>query len=183
MRDIFANEDTEADLLIDTENAFNTISRKVMLHNLNFICPIITTYITNCYIAPERLFIIGGGEIFSEEGTTQDDPTAMGTYALGILPLIHFLLEFISINHLSAKEVAFADDFTVAGKLTSIRDYWGKLTVLCPKYDSFPKPSKFYLIVKEGKLGEVREVFNVSNVNITIEGKRNLGAVVGSNEY
>ena len=31
MRDIFANEDTEAFLLIDAENAFNYISRKVML--------------------------------------------------------------------------------------------------------------------------------------------------------
>ena len=154
-----------------------------MLHNLNFICPIITTYITNCYIAPARLFIIGGGEILSEEGTTQDDPTAMGAYALGILPLIHFLLEFISINHLSAKEVAFADDFTVTGKLTSIKDYWGKLTGLCPKYDYFPKASKSYLIVKEDKLGEARNVFNDSNVNITIEEKRHLGAVIGSNKY
>ena len=86
-----------------------------MLHNLNFICPIITTYITNCYITPARLFIIGGGEILSQERTTQSDRTAMGTYALGILLLIHFLLEFTSINHLSAKEVASADDFTVAG--------------------------------------------------------------------
>ena len=58
----------------------------------------------------------------AKEETTQGDPTAMGAYTLGILPLIHFLIEFISIN-LSAKEVAFADDFTVAGKLTSIRDY------------------------------------------------------------
>ena len=49
----------------------------------------------------------------------------MGTCALGFLPLIHFLLIFISINHLSAKEVAFAGDFTVAVKLNSMRDYWG----------------------------------------------------------
>ena len=89
----------------------------------------------------------------SKEGTNQGDPTAMGAYASGILPLIHFLLEFISINHLSAKEVAFADDFTVTGKLTSIKDYWGKLTGLCPKYGYFPKASKSYLIVKEDKLG------------------------------
>ena len=41
------------EILIDAENAFNSISRKVMLHNLNFICPIITTYITNYYIAPD----------------------------------------------------------------------------------------------------------------------------------
>ena len=59
--------------------------------------------------------------------------------------MIHFLLEFNSINHLSAKEVAFADDFTVAGKLTSIRDYWGKLTVLGPERGYFPRASKSYL--------------------------------------
>ena len=153
MQDIFANEDTEAVLLIDAQNAFYSINLKVMLHNLNFICPIITTYITECYITPARWFIIDGGEILSKEGTNQGDPTAMGAYASGILPLIHFLLEFISINHLSAKEVAFADDFTVTGKLTSIKDYWGKLTGLCPKYGYFPKASKSYLIVKEDKLG------------------------------
>ena len=37
--------------------------------------------------------------------------------------------------------------------------------------------------MKEDKLGEARNVFNDSNVNITIEGKRHLGAVIGSNEY
>ena len=62
--------------------------------------------------------------------------------------------------------------------LTSIRDYWGKLTVLGPKYGYFPKASKSYLIVKEDKLGEAMNVFNDSNVNITIEGKRHLGAVI-----
>ena len=107
----------------------------------------------------------------------------MGADALGILPLIHFLLQFISVNHLSAREFALANDFTVAGKLTGIKDYWGKLTVLCPKYGYFPKASKSYLIVKEDKLGEARNVFNNSNVSITIEGKRHLGAVIGSNEY
>ena len=95
--------------------------------------------------------------------------------------MTHVLLEFISINHLSAKEVAFAGDLTVASKLTSIKDFWGKLAVLCIKYGCFPKVSKSYLIVKEGELGEARNVLNNSNVNITIEGKRHLGAVIGSN--
>ena len=39
------------------------------------------------------------------------------------------------------------------------------------------------MIVKEDKLGKVRNVFNGSNVNVTMEGKRHLGAVIGSNEY
>ena len=72
MRDIFANKDAEAVLLTDAENAFSSINRKVILHNLNFICPIITTFITNFYITPARLSIIGGGEILSKEGITQE---------------------------------------------------------------------------------------------------------------
>ena len=70
------NIDADAVLLIDAEIAFNCKNRKVMLHNLKFICPIIATYILNCYATPSRLFIASGGEILSIEGTTQGDPTA-----------------------------------------------------------------------------------------------------------
>ena len=48
----------------------------------------------------------------------------MGAYALDILPLIKFLLEFINLHEMNAKEVALADDFSVAGSLNSIKDYW-----------------------------------------------------------
>ena len=107
----------------------------------------------------------------------------MGSYSLGILPLLHFLLGLILIDHLSTKDIVFADDFTVVGKLNGIRDYWGKLTILGPKYCYFSQASKSYLKVKEDKLGEARNVFNDSNVNTTIEEKRHLGAVIGSNKY
>ena len=73
----------------------------------------------------------------------------MGAYALGVLPLIKFLLEFINLNKVTAKEVVFADDFSVAGNLNGIKDYWDKLTAIGPKYGCFPKPTKYYLIVKE----------------------------------
>ena len=36
MYDIFSEENTKAVLLIDAENAFNLIKRKVMLHNMKF---------------------------------------------------------------------------------------------------------------------------------------------------
>ena len=73
----------------------------------------------------------------------------MKAYALGILPLIKFLLEFTNLNDMNAKEIVFLDDFSVAGSLNSIKDYWDKLTAIGPKYDYFPKRTKSYLIVKK----------------------------------
>ena len=122
------NVDRDVVLLIDAENAFNSKNRKAMLHNLKFVCPIIATYIVNCYIIPSNLFIVGGGDLLSSVGTNQGDPTAMG--ALGILPLIKFLLEFINLNEMNAKEEVFAGDFSVADSLNSIKDYWDKLTAI-----------------------------------------------------
>ena len=80
------NVDVDAVLLIEAENAFNSINRKVMLHNLKFICPIIAIYIINCYSTPSSLFIFVGGEILSSEGRIQGDAASMGAYALDILP-------------------------------------------------------------------------------------------------
>ena len=40
----------------------------------------------------------------------------------------------------------------VAGKLSSIKDYWSQLTFIGPKYVYFPKASKSYIIVKEDQL-------------------------------
>ena len=143
------NVDGDGVLLTDAESAFSFINRKVMLHNLKFTCTIIATYIINCYATPSRLFIVCEGEILSSEGTTQGDPTALGAHVLGILPLIKLMLEFISLNEMNAKEVAFADGFSVAGSLNIMKDHWDKLTVIGPKYGYFPKPTQSYLIVKE----------------------------------
>ena len=95
------------------------------------------TYIINCYATQSRLFIFGGGEILSGEDTAQDDSTAIGTNALGILRLIKFLFEFINLNEMNAKEVVFADNFSVAGSLNSIEDYWNKLTAIGPNTVTF----------------------------------------------
>ena len=84
---------------------------------------------------------------------------------------------------MNAKDIVFLDDVSVAGSLNRIEDYWDKLTALGPKYGYLPKPMKFYLTVKENKLMKVQKLFANSRVNITAEGKRQLGAVVGSAEY
>ena len=43
--DIFAEEDTDALLLVDANNAFNALNRKVMLHNIRYLCPHVATYV------------------------------------------------------------------------------------------------------------------------------------------
>ena len=50
---------------------------------------------------------------------------------------------------MNVKELAFADDFCVVGSLSSIKDYWDKLTATGQKCGYFPKPTKSYLMVKE----------------------------------
>ena len=40
----------------------------------------------------------------------------MGVYAFGILPMSHSFLDLVLTNDSQAREVAFADDLTVAGK-------------------------------------------------------------------
>ena len=69
VREVFENEETEAALLVDADNAFNNINRQALLHNMKIICPIISQYVINCYHIPAILFIIGG-----KEGTTQGIP-------------------------------------------------------------------------------------------------------------
>ena len=116
MSDLFQEDETEAVLLVDAENAFNSINKKAMLHNISIICPILSTFVSNCYLVPARLFILGNKEIKSKEGTTQGDPMAMAAYALGVTPFIHFLHDYVSMNNHRCKEVAFADDFTIQGR-------------------------------------------------------------------
>ena len=53
-----------------------------------------------------------------------------------------FLLEFINLNEMNAKKVVSVDDFSVAGSLNSVKNYWNKLTAIGPKYGYFPKPAK-----------------------------------------
>ena len=45
MHDMLKVEETEAILLIDADNAFNSINRTVILRNISWNCPILSTYI------------------------------------------------------------------------------------------------------------------------------------------
>ena len=79
----FVEEGTNGILLIDASNVFNQMNRSVALHNILITCKEMSIYIINTYRSPSRLFICGGGEILSQEGTTQGDPwTCPGTRSI-----------------------------------------------------------------------------------------------------
>lgn len=181
MRNIFENMDTEAVILVDANNAFNSLNRQAMLHNVSIVCPAIATYVKNCYGLSARLFIAGGDEILSSEGTTQGDPIAMAVYAIGVVPLISSLK---ADNRMSGVKLeAYADDFSGAGKLAELRRWWDKLSETGPAYGYFPNSAKSWLICKEEHINEAEEMFRGSNVQITSEGQRHLGAAIGSRRF
>ena len=46
--------------------------------------------------------------------------TVMVAYALRVIHLVHFLHKYVSVNNHRCKEVAFAGDFIIAGKIEGI---------------------------------------------------------------
>ena len=135
--------------------------------------------------------MVGGIEIKSDEGTTQGDPTAMPAYALGIAPLLNLLSEPIQTTHTmeeplqtnTAREAAYADDLTGAGTIDELKRWWDMVIRYGPYIGYYAKPSKSWLIVKQAHLEYATRIFAGSGLQITTEGKRHLGAVVGSEQF
>ena len=96
------------------------------------------------------MFIHGGEEISSEEGTTQGDPLAVPTYALGITPLLSLIQEDKDVNSIQRnKQVAFADDLASVGKLQKLRSWWDKISEKGPLIGYHLKASKSRIVVKD----------------------------------
>ena len=68
------------------------------------------------------MFVVGGQELKSSEGTTQGDPLAMAIYAISLQPLITSLQ-----NASSTKQCWYADDASGAGIATDLKKWWDAL--------------------------------------------------------
>ena len=180
MREIFNKEDTEAVLLIDAKNAFNCLNRSAALHNVQLLCPPLANYLINSYQKPSRLFITGSGgeklEIASEEGTTQGDPLAMGWYAV----TTRLLIESSKVDGVS--QVWLADDAAGGGRLENLLQWYENLEICGKKWGYLVNGSKSWLITKPEMEDKARQIFG-DRVNITTEGKRHLGAALGTTGY
>jgi hypothetical protein len=179
MRTIFQNEGTDAVLLIDASNAFNCLNRSVALHNIQVTCPILATYLINTYRHPAKLFVAGGEIILSMEGTTQGDPLAMPWYSLSTTTLINSL----RISTPDVKQVWLADDASAAGKLEDLNKWYQNLEAEGKNHGYNVNGKKSWLIVKSREMEEQAKTIFGNTVKITSEGKRHLGAVIGSADY
>ena len=181
MRQVFEDAETEGILLVDAENAFNNLNRKAALANIKELCPPFHQYLQNTYQSPAKLVIPGDNTydiILSDEGCTQGDVAAMAKYGIATKPLTDQLTDVVDSN--LCKQAWFADDSSAAGKLLEVRKWWDKLCQAGPEYGYYPLASKTILIVKPEHHHTAEEIFRGSGVQITIEGERHMGAVIGS---
>ena len=54
---------------------------------------------------------------------------------------------------------------------------------LSPDFGYFPNAKKCWIISKKDKEESVKQVFKDTAVNVTVQGQKHLGAVIGSREY
>ena len=174
-RECFLKEDTEAVLLIDASNAFNSLNCNVALHNIQFTCPKLSTVLYNTYRAPSDLYI-DGEVILSQQGTTQGDPLAMPMYALATIPLIDQLPRNVT-------QIWYADDACAIGSVADLYAWWNELTTRGQKYSYHVNAIKTRLVTKESVMSEASKIFSGTAVNITSHGRPYLGSPIGSQSY
>ena len=99
----------------------------------------------------------------------------MAMYAIAITPLIDLLQKSCP----AVPQVWFADDATGAATCTGLREWWNKLTEYGPSFGYHPNASKTYLVVKQEYEESAKTAFADTEVHITTQGKRHLGAALG----
>ena len=109
-------DDQTGFLLIDASNAFNEMNRIRMLYEIRYRWPSGAQFVFNCYRHWSKLLLrspSGCLHLYSMEGVTQGDPTAMLMYGIGTLPIIHQLHSLRT----EAMQLWYADDAKAAVSL------------------------------------------------------------------
>ena len=61
--------------------------------------------------------------------------------------------------------------------------WWDELTVAGPALGYYPNAGKCWLVTKPDKEEIARSIFEETTINITTEGRKHLGAALGSRSY
>ena len=159
------------------------INSEVFLHNISYICPAIYVLLKT-YSSPLRLFIIGRKELKSNEGTTEGDPVAMAICGIGVTPLIKMLINTaVTSTESQVRVLAYADDFSAAGKLEDLRKWWDTLTIIGLKFGYYLEPTETWLLVKPYASQRANKIFSETKIKINNEGHKYLGGTVSTVEF
>ena len=175
---LFQQEETEAILLVDDSNAFNSLNCLSALHNIRQLCPSLATALINSYRAPTEVFV-DGDVLYSSEGTTQGDPLATLMYALATIPLV----EKLHCHLGDVSQVWYADDASAVGKIDRLQEWWSQLISQGPKFSYFPNATKTWLVTKEKHHATATTFFANMGVHVTSEGRPYLGAALGTEDF
>ena len=132
VRKSFDEDNSECLLLVDADNAFNKLNRKVSLENIKRLYSPVYTYLYNSYNTPAMLYLENGDHILSQEGVTQGDNAAMAMYALSTRPLIQALSKKTANDEV--KQVWYADDSSAVGSLAGVKKWWEYLQANGPDF-------------------------------------------------
>ena len=72
----------------------------------------------------------------------------MPFYTLATRPLIEVLIS----ETYNLKQIWYADNATAAGKISSLKKWWDKLSSIGPSYGYFVNPAKSWLVTKDDHL-------------------------------
>ena len=176
MHQVYQTSSTEAVILVDACNAFNSLNRETALRSILHLCPPLAKILVNTYRDDVQLFI-DGDTLLSQEGTTQGDPLAMAMYAVAITPVIR------SLEDDEIKQVWFAYDAAAGGGLAGLRRWWDLIFEKGPAYGYYPNPTKTCLVAKEENIEMAKKVFQGTGISVTEEGKKHLGAAIGTQAF
>ena len=75
---------------------------------------------------------------------------------------------------------AYADDIAAGGTLENLLEWWKAICELGPLFGYYPEESKSWLVVKSNFKKQANIIFKDTQIKITCDGKKHLGAAVGS---
>ena len=101
----------------------------------------------------------------------------MAMYSVSVTPLI------ASLQDSRVKQVWFADDATAGDTLHGLHDWWSRPQDLGSLYGYSTNASNIWLIVKHAYFSDSQWLFEGTGVQVTVEGKRHLGAALGSRSF
>ena len=83
-------------------------------------------------------------------------------------------------SQISARQVWFADDATTAGKLATLRRWWQLTTNTGSDFGYYSNARKTHLLLKPEFVDEANRLFERTNIQISTDGQRHLGAALGT---